>query len=138
MIVSPFTFHGSSPEHLHISIHGHNHGRISLIRLLPFLLPFLLSVPVFLFHLELSTELISTKCMANNLRCSAAEEREDTLNAFTSPTKCQMCYRVLEDKFSGENLACVSLCTRTHRRTHPTDLGNCFFLVTMVSILGFL
>ena len=29
------------------------------------------------------------KCMANNLRCSAAEESEDTLNAFTSPTNSQ-------------------------------------------------
>ena len=47
---------------------------------------FLLSVPVFLFHLELSTELLNTKCMANNLRCSAAEESEDTLNVFHSPT----------------------------------------------------
>ena len=46
---------------------------------------FLLSVPVFLFHLELFLELHYTKDMAN-LRCSAAEESEDTLNSFTSPT----------------------------------------------------
>ena len=30
------TPHGSSPEHFHISIHGHQHGALSLIRLLPF------------------------------------------------------------------------------------------------------
>ena len=46
---------------------------------------FLLSVTVFLFHLELFPELHYTKVMAN-LRCSAAEESEDTLNSFTSPT----------------------------------------------------
>ena len=46
---------------------------------------FLLSVPVYLFHLELFPELHYTKVMAN-LRCSAAEESEDTLNAFTSLT----------------------------------------------------
>ena len=39
VIVSHFTFHGSSPDHFHISIHGHQHGAFSLIRLLPFLLP---------------------------------------------------------------------------------------------------
>ena len=47
---------------------------------------FLLSVSVFLFHLELSTELLNTKCLANNLRCSAAQESEDILNSFTSLT----------------------------------------------------
>ena len=46
---------------------------------------FLLSVPVFLFHLELFLELHCTIVMAS-LRCSAAEESEDTLNAFTSNT----------------------------------------------------
>ena len=46
---------------------------------------FLLPVPVFLFHLELFPELLHTKVMAN-LRCSAAEESEDTLNVFISPT----------------------------------------------------
>ena len=46
---------------------------------------FLLSVTVFLFHLELFFELHYTIVMAN-LRCSAAEESEDTLNSFTSPT----------------------------------------------------
>ena len=46
---------------------------------------FLLSFSVFLFHLELFLELHDTIVMAN-LRCSAAEESEDTLNAFTSPT----------------------------------------------------
>ena len=44
---------------------------------------FLLSVPVFLFHLELFFELHWTIVMAN-LRCSAAEESENTLNAFHS------------------------------------------------------
>ena len=69
-----------------IVTHGHIHGRTSLTRLLPFyFFLFLLSVPVFLFHLELFPELHYTKVMAN-LRCSAAEESEDTLNAFTSPT----------------------------------------------------
>ena len=47
---------------------------------------FLLSVSVFLFHLELFPELLYTKVMAN-LRLSTAKESEDTLNAFTSPTK---------------------------------------------------
>ena len=46
---------------------------------------FLLSIPVFLFHLELFLALHYTIVMAN-LRCSAAEESEDTLNSFTSPT----------------------------------------------------
>ena len=46
---------------------------------------FLLSVPVFLFHLELFLELHYTIVMAN-LRCSAAAESEDTLNSFTSLT----------------------------------------------------
>ena len=70
------------------SIHGHPHGALSLIRLTTFyFFLFLLSVPVFLFHLELFPELSYTKCMANNLRCSAAEESEDTLNSFTTPTQ---------------------------------------------------
>ena len=87
MIVSHFTFHGTSPEHFHISIHGHPHGALSLTRLSTFyFFLFLLSVPVFFFHLELFTEPHYTKCMANNLRCSAAEESEDTLNSCTSPT----------------------------------------------------
>ena len=47
---------------------------------------FLLSVPVFLFHLKLFLELHYTKDMAN-LRCSAAEESEDTLNVFISHTE---------------------------------------------------
>ena len=46
---------------------------------------FLLSVSVFLFHLELFLELHYTIVMAN-VRCSAAEESEDTLNSFTSHT----------------------------------------------------
>ena len=63
------------------------HGALSLTRLSTFyFFLFLLSVPVFLFHLELFPEVLNTKCMANNLRCSAAEESEDTLNAFTSLT----------------------------------------------------
>ena len=70
----------------HISIHDHLHGAFSLIRLLPFYFYlFFLSVPVFLFHLELFLELHYTIVMAN-LRCSAPEESEDTLNSFTSPT----------------------------------------------------
>ena len=44
-----------------------------------------MSVTVFLFHLELFLELHYTIVMAN-LRCSAAEESEDTLNSFTSHT----------------------------------------------------
>ena len=69
-----------------IVIHGQIHGRTSLTRFsaLYFFL-FLLSVPVFLFHLELFLELHYTIVMAN-LRCSAAEESEDTLNSFTSLT----------------------------------------------------
>ena len=62
------------------------HGAPSLTRLSIFYFHlFLLSVPVFLFHLELFFELHYTIVMAN-LRCSAAEESEDTLNSFTSHT----------------------------------------------------
>ena len=62
-------------------------GALSLTRFSTFyFFLFLLSVSVLLFHLELFLELTYTKCMANNLRCPAAEESEDTLNAFTSPT----------------------------------------------------
>ena len=49
---------------------------------------FLLSVSVFLFHLELFPELHYTKVMAN-LRLFTAKESEDTPNAFTSPTGYQ-------------------------------------------------
>ena len=74
-VLSAFT------SHLH-SIHG----AFSLTRLSTFyFFLFLLSVPVFLFHLELFLELHYTIVMAN-LRCSALEESEDTLNVFTSPT----------------------------------------------------
>ena len=69
-----------------IVIHGHIHGRTSLTRFSTFYFHlFLLSVPVFLFHLELFLELHYTIVMAN-MRCSAAEESEDTLNSFTSLT----------------------------------------------------
>ena len=54
---------------------------------------FLLSVTVFPFHLELFLELLYTKVMAN-LRCSAAEESEDTLNVFISPTNYPQWKRV--------------------------------------------
>ena len=61
-------------------------GALSLIRLLPFyFFRFLLSVTVFLFHLELFIELLYTIVIAN-LRCSAAEESEDTMNSFHSHT----------------------------------------------------
>ena len=67
-----------------IVIHGHIHGRTSLTRFSTFyFFLFLLSVTV--FHLELFPEIHYTKVMAN-LRCSAAEESEDTPNAFISPT----------------------------------------------------
>ena len=70
-----------------IVIHGHVHWRTSLIRFSTFVLfLFLLSVSVFLFHLELFLELHYTKGMAN-LRCSAAEEGEDALNVFIPPTQ---------------------------------------------------
>ena len=68
-----------------IVIHGHIHGRTSLIRLLPLLLPFHPVCPRHPLQLRAVPELHYTKVMAN-LRCSAAEESEDTLNAFTSPT----------------------------------------------------
>ena len=62
------------------------HGALSFDSLLPFYFYlFLLSVPVFLFHLELFLELHYTIVMAD-LRCSAAEESEDTLKSFTSHT----------------------------------------------------
>ena len=47
---------------------------------------FLLSVPVFLFHLELFPELLYTKDMAN-LRRSATKESEDTSDVFHPPTQ---------------------------------------------------
>ena len=85
VIVSHFTFHGSSSERILTSIHGHPHGALSLTRFSTFyFFLFFLSVPVFFFHLELSSELHYTIVMAN-LRCSAAEESEATLNAFTAP-----------------------------------------------------
>ena len=69
-----------------IVTHGHIHGRTSLTRFSTFYFHlFLLSVPVFLFHLELFLELHYTIVMAI-LRCSTAEDSEDTLNAFTSHT----------------------------------------------------
>ena len=46
---------------------------------------FLLSVPVFLFHLELFPELLYTKDMAK-LRRSATNESEDTYDVFHPPT----------------------------------------------------
>ena len=46
---------------------------------------FLLSVPFFLFHLELFPELLYTKDMAN-LRRSATNESEDTYDVFNPPT----------------------------------------------------
>ena len=55
---------------------------------------FFLSVPVFLFHLELFLELHYTIVMAN-LRCSAAEESEDTLNVFTPLTRILQNFNVL-------------------------------------------
>ena len=69
-----------------IVIHGHIHGAFSLTRPLPssftfFFLPF----SVYLFHLELFLELDNPIVMAN-LRYSAAEESEDTLNSFNSLT----------------------------------------------------
>ena len=76
------TFHDSSPEHFHISIHGHHHGAPSLTRFSTFYFyHFLLSVPFFLIHIELFPELRYTKCMAN-LRRSATNESEDTLDVF--------------------------------------------------------
>ena len=52
----------------------------------PFFLYFsFLSFSVYFLHNELFLELLYTKVMAN-LRCSAAEESEDTLNAFNSLT----------------------------------------------------
>ena len=60
--------------HSHFHLHGHP-WRTLFDSLLPFYFHlFLLSIPVFLFHLELFLELHYTIVMAN-LRCSAAEER---------------------------------------------------------------
>ena len=72
--------------HSHFHLHGHPWRTLldSTLSAFYFFL-FLLSVPVFLFHLELFPELLYTKVMAN-LRLSTAKESEDTLNAFTSPT----------------------------------------------------
>ena len=47
---------------------------------------FLLSVPFFLFYLELFPELLYTKDMAN-LRRSATNESEDTYDVFHPPTE---------------------------------------------------
>ena len=80
------------------------HGALSLIRFFLFFYLFLLSVPVFLFHLELFPELLNTKCMANNLRCSAAEESEDTLNVFHSLTEIADYDQVYYDSVTGASL----------------------------------
>ena len=71
-----------------IVIHGHIHGRTSLTRFsaLYFFL-FLLSVTVFLFHLELFLELHYTKDMANCAVPLQKREREDTLNVFIPPAE---------------------------------------------------
>ena len=62
------------------------HGALSLTRLSTFyFFLFLLSVPVFLFHLELFPELPHTKCMAN-LCHSANKESEDAYDVFHPPT----------------------------------------------------
>ena len=75
-VLSAFTF-----------IHDHHHGRLSLTRFSAFhFFLFLLSVPVFLFHLELFPELLDTKDMAN-LRLSTAKESEETLNVFHCSTE---------------------------------------------------
>ena len=74
------------PEHFHHThLHGHPWRTLldSPSRFNFFL--FLLFVTAFLFHLELFLELLNTKCMANNLRCSAAEEW-GYAERFTSPT----------------------------------------------------
>ena len=60
--------------------------RTLLDSLLPFyFFLFLLSVPVFLFHLELFPELLYTKDMAN-LRRFATNQSEDTSDVFHPPT----------------------------------------------------
>ena len=74
---------------------------------------FLLSVPVFLFHLELFLELHYTIVMAN-LRCSAAEESEDTLNSFTSHTLDESSAQSFEHTCKSE----------VHTDSAPCSLGN--------------
>ena len=67
-------------------IYGHTHGRVVSDSTSPFFLYlFFLPFSVFLFHLELFLELDNPIVM-ESLRCSAAEESEDTLNAFHSHT----------------------------------------------------
>ena len=85
MIVSHFTFHGSSSERIHTSICMVIHGALSLIRLLPFLQPLPPVCPRLPLPPQTVPYLHYTIVMAN-LRCSAAEESEDTLNSFTSLT----------------------------------------------------
>ena len=79
--------HGSSSERIHTSICMVIHGALSLTRFSTFyFFLFLLSVPVFLFHLDLFPELLYTKDMAN-LRRSATNEGEDTSDVFITSTR---------------------------------------------------
>ena len=76
---------GSNSEHIHNSCPFHPWSTL-FDSFLPFYFYlFILFVTVFLFQLELFLELHYTIDTAN-LRCSAAGEREDTMNAFISPT----------------------------------------------------
>ena len=80
------TPHGSSSERIHSRRRSYSWAHLFDSPSPLFFYLFFLSVTVFLFHHELFLEPLNTKCMANNLRCSAAEESEDTQNAFASPT----------------------------------------------------
>ena len=85
MSVSHFTFHGSSSERFHIHPWSST-WRILFDSISPFFL-YLSFLPfsVFFLYPELFLELDNPTVMAS-LRYSAAEESEDTLNSFTSPT----------------------------------------------------
>ena len=84
-MMTPHTSWLNFRAHSHFHLHGHPWRTLfdSFFHFYFYL--FLMSVPVFLFHLELFLELHYTIVMAN-LRCSAAEESEETLNSFTSLT----------------------------------------------------
>ena len=120
---------------IHIVTHGHIHGRISLTRFsLSTSSSSFLSVPVFLFYLELFPELLYTKVMAN-LRCSAAEESEDTLNAFISPTPS-----TVDSPFFACRVP-ISLSASPNRlktRKSENDLRSCGKLLPKISMISFL
>ena len=102
-----------------IVIHGHTHGAFSLTRSLPSSLSFL-PFSVFFLYPEMFREL-DNPIVTASLRYSAAEESEDTLNSFTSPTLAGACCVLREHAW---RLAvwrrALSLRAQVHSTTRPS------------------